>query len=375
MNLETFLDERLWKAIETSYTNRNFTGAILDSIYFLSNLIRERTGLQSDATTLVGQAFGGKSPLLKTSKLETESEINVQKGVEQILRGIYQAIRNPRSHEKHVDEKKDADAIICFIGHLVKLIDHAKPPFTLTAYLDRVFDPSFVKKDRYAQLIVNEIPEKKRFDVFVEVFRRKESGDEKKLSYFFRALTKCLTQEEILKAAGIVSEELRTCNDDSSIRLAIQLLPVDWWDSYDEVARLRIENKFIESIEEGSYSSSESKCYAGALGTWAREIHRHFILKNDLVRTLHAKMASQSRWERDYFFKFFFSALVDLEPTPSPRTRGIIKKGLKEGDKSFHEVLSWILLEDESDPWASAFRADYDSFVEAEPTVENDIPF
>lgn len=111
MNFETLLDKRLYQAIETSYVSRNYTGAILDAIYFLSNLIRDKTGLESDGPSLIGQAFGGNNPRLKVSRLQTESELNVQKGVEQILRGIYQAIRNPRSHEKHTDDKADTDSM------------------------------------------------------------------------------------------------------------------------------------------------------------------------------------------------------------------------------------------------------------------------
>jgi uncharacterized protein (TIGR02391 family) len=376
MNLETLLDERLWKAIESNYINRNFTGAIQDAIYFLSNLIRERSGLESDGVTLVGGAFGGKSPLLKVNKLETESDLNFQKGIEQLLRGIYQAIRNPRSHEKHADEKKDADAIICFINYLVRIIDQSKPPFTLGSYLESVFDPSFVKKDRYAKLLVDKIPKGKRYEVFVEAFRKKETGDGQKLRYFFNALSKSLTEEEVKKAAEIISDELKTSNDELSIRLTIQCLPHEWWELYDEMARLRIENKVIESIRGGMYSSSESKCLGGFLGAWANRIHRYFISKDDLVRELRSKLASNSKLESDYIFQYFFDSLIDLERTPSPRTFIVISTGLKKGDKRFYSALLPVMLGDESHPWKSRFQALYDSFAEAEPTyLDDDVPF
>ncbi len=150
MNLQTKIDERLWQMLQNSYENRNYTGAILDSIYFLSDLIREKTGLTSDGVSLIGQALGGKSPKLKVNKLQSESEKNIQVGIAQILRGIYQAIRNPRSHEKWNDSKDNADAIILFINHLVNIIDESKPPFTKNEFIDRVFDPNFVIKEKYA---------------------------------------------------------------------------------------------------------------------------------------------------------------------------------------------------------------------------------
>jgi uncharacterized protein (TIGR02391 family) len=69
---------------------------------------------------LVGQAFGGKTPKLRVNKLQTESDQDIQKGTENLLLGLYQSIRNPRSHGKLTDTKEDADAIILFIIGLTR---------------------------------------------------------------------------------------------------------------------------------------------------------------------------------------------------------------------------------------------------------------
>ena len=42
-----------------------FTGAIQDSMYFLGDLIRDRSGLEGDGVALVGKAFGGRRPVLE----------------------------------------------------------------------------------------------------------------------------------------------------------------------------------------------------------------------------------------------------------------------------------------------------------------------
>ena len=160
-------------------------GGTLDAIYFVSDLIRDRSGCDSDGVSLVGQAFGGKSPKLRVNKLETESERNVQSGLESMLRGVYQAIRNPRSHEKFSDSQNDANgAIILFTDYLVRVIDQAKPPFSTADIVERVFDADFVESQRYAELLVKRIPGKKHVEVFVEVFRSKETGDHGKLALF-----------------------------------------------------------------------------------------------------------------------------------------------------------------------------------------------
>ena len=95
MDLKTHVSDNLWASIETSYETNNFTTAIIDALFYLGDFIRERTGLQSDGVALIGQAFGGKSPKLRVNQLQTESELAVQKGTENLLTGLYQAIRNP----------------------------------------------------------------------------------------------------------------------------------------------------------------------------------------------------------------------------------------------------------------------------------------
>ncbi len=377
MNLETMVNERLWQSVRSSYENRHFTGAILDAIYFLSDLIREKTGLQSDGTALVGQALGGKSPKLKVNRLETESEKNIQAGIEQLLRGFYQAVRNPRSHEKHTDTQKDADAIITFINYLVGIIDQSKMPFTKSEFINRVFDPHFVEKERYAELMVAEIPTKKRLEVMLDVFRNKETGDGKKLKYFVTALLSQLSEDDANELYRIVSDELKVTDRDIVIRLILQIFPSESFTKYDETARLRIENKLIQSITEGKYIQQEEKCVAGVLGTWAMHIGKYFLLKDDLINTLVKKLRSRNVQEQDYVFQFFWEDLKELAIPLSKRLVIVLKIGLKAGNKSFYNRLSLEQMFGDK-KWVEQFKQELDSFIEAEPIPDTDseeIPF
>jgi Protein of unknown function (Hypoth_ymh) len=65
VNLETNLPTELWEAIRINYEKRNFTGAILDGFYFLSDLLRNKSGIEGDGAPLIGQALGGSSPKIK----------------------------------------------------------------------------------------------------------------------------------------------------------------------------------------------------------------------------------------------------------------------------------------------------------------------
>lgn len=129
MNINDDIQQELWEAIEKNYANSNYSGAILDAMHMLTETIRNKTGLEGDGASLVGQAFGGENPKIQLNKLQTDSEKNIQKGIQDILKGLYTAIRNPRSHDKMNDGKVDADAIIVFIDYMLNVIDKSKLSF------------------------------------------------------------------------------------------------------------------------------------------------------------------------------------------------------------------------------------------------------
>jgi len=380
MNLEGKISERLWIEVKSNYEARNFTNAILDSIYFLSDLIREKTGLEADGVSLVGQAFGGKNPKLKINKLQTESEQNVQSGIEHILRGVYQAFRNPRSHEKFTDNQDDAASIIVFIDYLVKIIDQSKSPFSITDFVPRVFDLSFVTTERYSALLIEEIPVKQKLNVFLEVFRKRETGDCEKLKHFLLPLFEKLLPEEQAQVLDFVSDEFKTTDSESSIRTAIQVLRVDCWVNLSEVARMRIENKFISSVKDGRYIEAAKKCKGGAFGTWSTGLFAHFSLKNQMASALTLKLFSKDRMEQDYVFRFFFHHLGELMPQPSKYFVAQLKQALKNGDRRFYDALEVPFGEPSA--YYEAVKQEMEEFKESpqEPTQddapdEEDVPF
>ncbi|MBD3339125.1 MAG: TIGR02391 family protein [Candidatus Lokiarchaeota archaeon] len=372
LNLETSIDEHLWETIKISYKSDNYTGAILDAIYYLSYIIREKTGLESDGTVLIGQAFGGKNPKLKVNKLQTESDWNIQKGLEQILRGVYQSIRNPRSHEKYDDNIEDATAIIFFLSYLLNIIVKSKSPFTKSDFLKRVFDPYFVEKDRYAELLVNEIPNKLKLDILIEVYRNKENTSGNKLSYFIMALYKKLSSDEIKTLGDVVSEELKCTDNDSSICYTIQCFPIGFWDFIDESAKLRTENKLLKSIEEGLYSINKKEFIngKGSVGTWAEKLLDIALLKEDFASNLLFKLASDNKYESDYVFKYFFKTLFKVLPKLSTGEEGdfyiefpssVVNEGLKNGDRRFHNAL-YLIMKQGPKIWQKKFQEAYDNF-------------
>ena len=378
MNLETRLDPRLWDAIRDSYTGRDYTGAILDAALFLSDLIREKTGLQSDGVALVGQALGGKSPKLKTTRLQTESDWNVQNGLEQLLRGFYQAIRNPRSHEKHTDSSEDADAIILFINYVVRVIGRSKTPFVMEEFLGRVFDPDFVRTERYAELLVEEIPPRQRYDVFVEAYRMKENGDARALQHFFKVLLKSLPEQETAEACTVFSDELKVIDNGDTITAAIQVLPPECWPHYSEVARLRVENILHQSVGKGRYEANGKRLLDGHLGLLIQNICKCLGNAGDVVRTLVFKLEYGDRLEKDYVLEHFVPWLDAWFAEPPPPLVAALKKGLEQGDPRFAKAVG-TLLSFTSDRWTDALRVSLDSFSSRGGSIvkidDDDLPF
>jgi uncharacterized protein (TIGR02391 family) len=388
LNLQPVLDARLWNAIESNFQSGDFTGAVVDSIHFLGELIRERSGLDGDGVGLVGEAFGGTNPKPKVNSLQTESERNVQRGIEQLLRGFYQGIRNPRSHQKYKDSSDDAEAIILFVNHLIKIIDRAKSPFDLASYLDRVFDPSFSDVDRYAELLIAEIPPGKRWDTLLAVYNEKEARGgqhQKKLSRFLKVFLKTLAPEELTDFCAAVSAELKTTNSDATVQTILQIMPGEYWTNYEEIARIRTESRLIASIKDGKYDRTRERCTAGAFGTWAVGLEPHFVTKAELLSVIGAKLASSDEEQQDYALHWFANRLSKIVDKPPAPLALVLRNGLRAGDSRFYNALSflWDLL-NAPPKWGEALGEAYDNFQkkdDVEPAATNvgisdeDVPF
>ncbi|MCK9355368.1 MAG: TIGR02391 family protein [Gallionella sp.] len=392
INLRAEIRNDLWGAIAKPYESQVYSGAILEAIHLLSGILRERANIDGDGISLVSQALSGDSPRLRINKFQTETEKNEQRGLEQILRGVYQGIRNPRSHEQFEDAKETADAIILFINHIVGVISEAKEPFTIDEWSNRVFDENFVASDRYAKLLASEVPSKKYNEALIAIFRNKASGDGDKLNYIFRALIELAGDDKIDDFLAVVSDDLRTQNFDLEIRLTLQVLPERLWPRLSEVARLRTENKLIQSIEKGRYELRTQNCESGALGTWARDFFKYFSLKPELFNVLAKKLSGDDE-EQNYVAEFFFWNLPDsieadasnaIYSSSDYRTKHYIRlivQGVSSPDASTILREKFLNRFGFSEKWQKLILEEIESVKDSDPEFFNkfinidDIPF
>jgi uncharacterized protein (TIGR02391 family) len=387
MALETQLDPRLWNAVRASYEARNYSAAILDAIHLLSDVIRERAGVEGDGVALVGSAFGGATPRLKVNALRTESERNVQRGVESLLRGIYQSIRNPRSHGNHAHPENDSNSIILFVDYLIRVIGRSKSPFSLDAFVKRILDADFVPSQHYAALLVGRIPRNKLLATCLEVFGLRQDTDMKKVRFFYEAVISAMSDDERGEFLSVVSEVMASTEEEQEIIFVLEILPGALWVNIDEIARIRIENKLIDSVRSGAWSDDRDRCLAGGLGTWIGRILSHLTLKDELWRTIASKLRSDVEEERAYAFRFFADRAPDSFASPPLYWKHAILDGLQGADARFQRVVEGWQYDGESfdplpadHPWVQPFLSASANVEKGAPAPEqddadDDIPF
>lgn len=376
MNLETRLPDSLWEAVRSNYEKRNFTGAVLDAFYFLSELLRNKSGIEGDGQSLIGQALGGAAPKIKLNRLRTESEQNIQKGMEQVLRGLYQGIRNPRSHDKIADKEEDAQALLIFLGYLVKQIDQAKAQFSRSDFVRRVLDPDFVPQERYSELLIADIPPRARLDVFLDLYQEIEHWKPEHMSIFLKVLFAHLDENEIRQVCEVLTEDLKVSEDEATLRAVLASFPPELWPRIGEVSRIRSENKLIRAIREGRFDKNSNRCRGGALGTWSTVIFSVMTLKAETIDVIARKLCAGSIEERRYVLKYLFSQMRELSETIPKNIVTALCSRLKAGDAEIYAELEfappWL-----EDTWPKDLKAAYVNFSEAVPTIDfdEDIPF
>jgi uncharacterized protein (TIGR02391 family) len=116
----------LRRVVRQVFVNGHYALAVEEGFKYLNNLVKRRSGLQSDGASLMSTAFSLNTPILKLSDLRTQSKKDQQLGYMQILQGSMTGIRNPRAHEhRYLDEPRNALELLALCNHLVRVVTAA----------------------------------------------------------------------------------------------------------------------------------------------------------------------------------------------------------------------------------------------------------
>jgi uncharacterized protein (TIGR02391 family) len=359
MNLNSEISKELWDVIEVNYNSANYSGAIIDTIFLLTETIRNKTGIEGDGQALVGQSFDGDNPKIKLNKLQTDSEKDIQKGIAIILRGIYTGIRNPRSHDKLNDSKEDADSIISFVSYLLKLIDKSKYSFNEEEFFDRIFDENFVETIEYAELLVNEVPKRQRCNLAINIILKRLDNNISKINKFMEVLISKLDENEIDRVVKVISDELKNTKDNSEIRTILAIIPGKYWIKIDKAVKIRTETILLNDILKGTYDNDfNSIGKYGALGTCVTcEYLENFGNKNDIIYALVRILESDEEDKKEYAEKFYMDKIFKINREKIHwRFKVYLNKALNTNDEKILTKFRYEIQWDEDHPWWEVFK-------------------
>jgi len=89
------------------FADGHYSQAIFEGFKAVNNMVKEKSGLTGhDGKDLMAQAFKPASPILRWSKLTTESEKNEQEGFMFLFMGAIVGVRNPKAHDEIIQRDK-----------------------------------------------------------------------------------------------------------------------------------------------------------------------------------------------------------------------------------------------------------------------------
>jgi hypothetical protein len=218
------------------------------------------------------------------------------------------------------------------------ILDASKEAFTLEGFITSLSDPEFVESNRYAELLVAEIPVNKRGDAIAAVFRTRTIMNIRKVRYLISTLLSLLNEAQLAQYIATVSDALRSAKEDVEIRTALQMMTPEMWPRVVETARIRIENKLINDVKSGEIVGGRT---TGSLGTWSNSFIKNFALRSEAAETLISKLEDVDPDDRHYVAKFFLSRFPEIliEEREIRRATRAISSAVESGDTHVRESI------------------------------------
>jgi uncharacterized protein (TIGR02391 family) len=106
----------------------NYFHAVLEAVKGVAERLRAMSGLGSDGAELVNQALSAKTPIILLNSLRTETEQSEQRGIANLLVGVFGAVRNPTSHAPKVVwpmPEQDAIDVLGILSFVHRKLDNS----------------------------------------------------------------------------------------------------------------------------------------------------------------------------------------------------------------------------------------------------------
>lgn len=131
--LRTTLESRnthneVLKYCKAELLEENYFHAVLEAVKGIAERLRVLSGLGNDGAELVNQVLSAKSPIIALNSLKTDTEISEQKGIANLLVGVFGAIRNPAAHAPKIVwamPEQDAIDVLGILSYVHRKLDNA----------------------------------------------------------------------------------------------------------------------------------------------------------------------------------------------------------------------------------------------------------
>ena len=323
--LKDLISKDTWVVIKDNYELGSYTTAITNLIQYINEVVQDKANLENvDNTSLIEQAFFTKPPKLAINKLQTKTEKDIQEGVGHLLKGICLAIRNPRSHKRYNDDKATANTIILFCDYVLNFIRKSQQPTLVEDWLDFVFDENFVETEKYSNEVLSLIPDKKKYDLLVSIFRERNRTSGRKLNYIVKGLINSISFEQYNEFIEGINKELIKSKNDAELRAFFSLFPPEKWHEITALSKLRVENIIKESIlgitihyENDGYGNYVSVLTDDEMiAVYAFDFIEYFDTKDEILESIRCRYGKDNELDKLYFKKYFskyISAQIEFD--------------------------------------------------------------
>lgn len=389
MEIDELVSKDVWAIIKDNYEKGSYTIAITNMIQYANEIVREKSELSLDNTKLMDAAFLGQNPKLKINKLQTETEKDIQAGIGYLLKGLCLAVRNPRAHERYNDKRETADSIILFLNFILEFVRDSKQPALIDDWLEFVFDINFNNTKEYAELVLQALPEKKRYELLVNIFRYRERAKQNLLNNLVNKLMESIKAEELKEFLANLNKELLYSSDNKNLRMFLSLFPPEKWNLLIPLIKLKIEHMIQKSIEQatmiyidnGFNEEPTYKCNnEGSLATWGPRFVTYFDTKEKIYEVIGQKMGSEDVNVRNFIIEYYRGIVFGDQSTKNKSLMYGIKRALKHFHKDVYENLDYLCNVVEDEETRETFGKEVEiarrHFEESEKNkIEDDIPF
>lgn len=322
---------------------------------------------------MVDSALLAKNPPILINKNETTTEKDIQQGIAFALKGLMQSVRNPLSHEKTEIKQYDAEAIILYTNYLLAQIDRSGGTRKIDDIMELLRDEDFTATKEYADLLLKEVPTKKRYDLLIELFNLRNELKSNRLHYFIPALFESLTKAAQDDFTRVVSSSLLKCKDDTFLRMYLAYFAQFTYSNIDKLAQLRIEDLILRSVKQGEITylpdfetgeDSPNCNRAGSLATWITSKFNLLGNRESIIDTCFSKLMSDSTTSQNYVFEYFSEKVFDPERNLTEWQIRFINRQLSSGDRRYRDAMSIEMVCGYHTSWQALFRESYEQCEE-----------